>query len=98
MKIISWNVNGVRAVSKKGFAKQVESWNADMICLQETKAQVDEVKAALVDIQGYFVFPSSAVRKGYSGTCLMTRQEPLNIHYGLGVEAHDQEGRTIAAE
>lgn len=98
MKIISWNVNGVRAVSKKGFAKQVENWNADMICLQETKAQVDEVKAALADIQGYFVFPSSAVRKGYSGTCLITRQEPINIHYGLGVEAHDQEGRTIAAE
>jgi exodeoxyribonuclease-3 len=98
MKIICWNVNGVRAVAKKGFAEQVKSWNADMICLQETKAQDDEVKAALMNIDGYEVIPCSAVRKGYSGTCIMTKQKPLRVTFGLGKAEHDQEGRTITAE
>lgn len=98
VKIISWNVNGVRAVAKKGFADQVKSWNADMICLQETKAQDEEVKAALADIKGYEVIPYSAVRKGYSGTCIMTKKKPLNVTFGLGINDHDQEGRTITAE
>lgn len=98
VKIISWNVNGVRAVAKKGFAEQVKSWNADMICLQETKAQDEEVKAALADIKGYEIIPSSAVRKGYSGTCIMTKKKPMNVTFGLGIDAHDQEGRTITAE
>lgn len=98
LKIISWNVNGVRAVAKKGFADQVKSWKADMICLQETKAQDDEVRTALADIKGYEIFPSSAVRKGYSGTCIMTKTKPIDIRYGIGIEEHDQEGRTITAE
>ncbi|MDQ3015856.1 MAG: exodeoxyribonuclease III [Bacteroidota bacterium] len=98
MKIISWNVNGVRSVAKKGFAKQIESWNADMICLQETKAQVDEVKQALLDIQGYEVYASSAVRKGYSGTSILSKKAPKRIEYGIGIEEHDQEGRVITAE
>lgn len=98
MKLISWNVNGVRAIAKKGFADQVASWNADMICLQETKAQVDEVKAALESLSGYEIIASSAVRKGYSGTCLLTKQKPTKVTMGLGIEAHDQEGRTITAE
>ena len=98
MKIITWNVNGVRAVAKKGFIKQVNAWNADIICLQETKAQDDEVHGALADIKGYNVYPHSAVRKGYSGTCIMTKEKPLNVTYGIGINDHDQEGRTITSE
>jgi exodeoxyribonuclease-3 len=98
MKIISWNVNGVRAVAKKGFAEQIKSWDADMICLQETKAQVEEVKQALLHITGYEVYASSAVRKGYSGTSILSRKAPKHIEYGIGIEEHDQEGRVITAE
>ena len=98
MKIITWNVNGVRAVAKKGFIKQVNAWGADIICLQETKAQDDEVHGALADIKGYNVYPHSAVRKGYSGTCIMTKEKPLNVTYGIGINDHDQEGRTITSE
>ena len=98
MKLISWNVNGVRAVAKKGFADQVKAWNADIICLQETKAQDDEVRQALKDLNGYEIFPTSAVRKGYSGTGILTRHKPLNVSYGIGIEEHDQEGRVVTAE
>ena len=98
MKIVSWNVNGVRAVAKKGFADQIKSWNADIICLQETKAQVEEVKQALLHIPEYEVYASSAVRKGYSGTSILTKVKPLRLEYGIGVEEHDQEGRTVMAE
>ena len=98
MKIISWNVNGVRAIAKKGFINQINEWNADIICLQETKAQVDEVKHALIGLEGYEVYASSAVRKGYSGTCMLTKTKPVSLEYGIGVIEHDQEGRVIAAE
>ncbi|HUR31594.1 MAG TPA: exodeoxyribonuclease III [Saprospiraceae bacterium] len=98
MKIISWNVNGVRAIAKKGFIDQIKEWNADIICLQETKAQVDEVKHALIGLEGYEVYASSAVRKGYSGTSILTKIKPLSLEYGIGVIEHDQEGRVIAAE
>ncbi|MEP6645772.1 MAG: exodeoxyribonuclease III [Saprospiraceae bacterium] len=98
MKIVSWNVNGVRAVVKKGFAEQIKSWGADMICLQETKAQDSEVKEALAGVTDYNVYSYSAIRKGYSGTSILTKTHPINIHYGLGIDAHDQEGRVITAE
>lgn len=98
MKLISWNVNGVRAVAKKGFAEQVKTWNADFICLQETKAQDDEVRQALTDLKDYHLFSSSAVRKGYSGTGMLTRQKPSNVTYGIGINEHDQEGRVVTAE
>jgi exodeoxyribonuclease III len=98
MKIISWNVNGVRAIAKKGFANQIKEWNADIICLQETKAQVDEVRHALTGIEGYEVFASSAVRKGYSGVSILSKKEPLSIEQGIGVIEHDQEGRVLTAE
>src|SRR5690606_18421041 len=98
MRIISWNVNGVRAVAKKGFSNQIAPWKADMICLQETKAQDHEVMAALTDVEGYSVFSSSAVRKGYSGTALLTRHAPLSVSEGIGKAEHDQEGRVITAE
>ncbi len=98
MKLICWNVNGVRAVVKKGFGDQVKAWNADIICLQETKAQDDQVQEALKDIEGYTVYSSSAVRKGYSGTAIITRHEPLKVTYGIGKKEHDQEGRVVTAE
>ena len=98
MKIISWNVNGVRAVAKKGFADQIRPWKADIICLQETKAQDEEVRQALANIQGYHLFSSSAVRKGYSGTGIMTREEPNDVTFGIGMDEHDQEGRVVTAE
>jgi len=98
MKIVSWNVNGVRAVAKKGFANQIKNWDADIICLQETKAQDAEVKQALSEIADYNVYSYSAIRKGYSGTSILTKEHPLNVTYGLGIDAHDQEGRVITAE
>lgn len=98
MKILSWNVNGVRAVAKKGFTGQITPWKADIICLQETKAQDDEVRQALHDLKGYNIFSSSAIRKGYSGTGLLTREKPNNVTYGIGIDDHDQEGRVITAE
>jgi len=98
MKLISWNVNGVRAVAKKGFAEQIKSWDADFICLQETKAQDDEVRQALADIKDYEIFPYSAIRKGYSGTGILTRHKPNNVFFGIGKEEHDQEGRVVTAE
>lgn len=98
MKLISWNVNGVRAVAKKGFADQVKKWNADFICLQETKAQDDEVRQALSDLKGYEIISSSAVRKGYSGTGILTRHKPNNVTYGIGLQEHDQEGRVVTLE
>jgi exodeoxyribonuclease-3 len=98
MKIISWNVNGVRAVAKKGFAHQIKDWKADIICLQETKAQDTEVRQALSEIADYNIYSYSAVRKGYSGTSILTKEHPKNVSYGLGIDEHDQEGRVITAE
>ncbi len=98
MKIISWNVNGVRAVAKKGFANQIKDWKADIICLQETKAQDSEVKEALAEIADYNVYSYSAIRKGYSGTSILTKSHPKSVNYGLGINEHDQEGRVITAE
>jgi len=98
MKLISWNVNGVRAVAKKGFADQIKNWKADFICLQETKAQEDEVRQALAGIPDYEVYAHSAIRKGYSGTGILTRHKPDNVLTGIGLEQHDQEGRVLALE
>ena len=98
MKLISWNVNGVRAVSKKGFADLLRTFNGDIICLQETKAQDNEVKQALANVDGYQIFCCSAVRKGYSGTATLTRHQPKNVTYGIGVEIHDHEGRVVTTE
>lgn len=98
MKLVSWNVNGIRAVMKKDFVKSLEIINADILCIQETKAQDEQVDETLAGIQGYHILRSSAVRKGYSGTAMLTRNEPLTVKYGLGIEEHDQEGRTITAE
>ena len=98
MRLVSWNVNGVRAVMKKEFMASFESFNADVLCLQETKAQDDQVIEALSEVEGYEVYCNSAGKKGYSGTAVITRITPISVEYDLGIEEHDQEGRVIAAE
>ncbi len=99
MKITSWNVNGIRAIIKKGFLESVQNINPDILCLQETKAQVDEVKNALQDLENtYQIYINAAQKKGYSGTALLTKPEPLQVTYGLNMPEHDQEGRLITAE
>lgn len=98
MRLVSWNVNGVRAVMKKGFLEAVEGFDTDVLCLQETKAQDDQVQEALNELKGYHLYSNSAEKKGYSGTAILSRQEPLSVQYDMGIEAHDQEGRVIAAE
>lgn len=98
MKIVSWNVNGIRAVQGKGFAETLARIDADCILLQETKAQEDQVAQALAGIDGYHVHANSAERKGYSGVALLCRQQPLQILRDIGQTDHDSEGRVIAAE
>ncbi len=98
MKIISFNVNGIRAIVQKSFIQDMQTLNADVICLQETKASVEQVKAALTDLSGYHIFANESVRKGYSGTAILTKTEPLSVTYDMNIEEHDQEGRVICAE
>ena len=98
MKIVSWNVNGIRAVIKKDFKQQFVDMNADVLCLQETKAQVDQVMEALDWIDGYYIYANHAEKKGYSGTAIISKTEPLNVTYDIGISEHDNEGRVIAAE
>ena len=99
MKIISFNVNGIRAIMKKNFAEDMKKLNPDVICLQETKAQDDQVKEALAqEFNDYHIYTNSAVKKGYSGTAILTKKKPLSVNNDVGVSDHDQEGRVIAAE
>ncbi|WP_353892398.1 exodeoxyribonuclease III [Proteinivorax hydrogeniformans] len=95
MKLISWNVNGLRACLKKGFLDSFKDLNADIFAVQETKLQPGQVE---LDIQGYYDYWSYANKKGYSGTLVLTKTEPLKVQYGIGVEEHDQEGRVITLE
>lgn len=96
MKLISWNVNGLRACMGKGFAEFLQAESPDVICLQETKMQKEQ---ADFEFPGYFEYwNSSLVRKGYSGTAVFSKTEPLSVTYGIGVEEFDGEGRVIAAE
>ncbi len=98
MRLVSWNVNGIRAVMKKEFPASLKGMKTDVLCLQETKAQDDQVLEALDGIDGYHIYTNSAVKKGYSGTAILTKKEPLDVRYDLGIKEHDQEGRVIAAE
>ena len=98
MRLVSWNVNGIRAVMKKEFMTSFEGFDTDVLCLQETKAQDDQVLEALAELKGYNIYCNSAVKKGYSGTAIITRVAPISVEYDLGIEEHDQEGRVIAAE
>ena len=95
MKLISWNVNGLRAVMKKGFEDIFAGFDADVVCLQETKMQAGQLDYIPEGYHGYFNY---AVKKGYSGTAVFTKQEPLRVTYGINIEAHDQEGRVITCE
>ncbi len=98
MRLVSWNVNGIRAVMKKDFPASMKAMKTDVLCLQETKAQDDQVLEALEGIGGYHIYTNSAVKKGYAGTALLSRTEPLAVHHDMGIEEHDQEGRVITAE
>ncbi len=95
MKLVSWNVNGLRACMTKGFLDFFEEVNADIFCIQETKMQEGQLNLSL---DGYHQYFNSAVKKGYSGTAVFTKKEPLSISYGIGLEEHDQEGRVITLE
>lgn len=95
MKLISWNVNGLRAAVKKGFMDYFHEVDADIFCLQETKLQEGQIE---LDLTGYHDYWNYAVKKGYSGTAIFTKQEPLNVFYGIGAKEHDQEGRVITLE
>ena len=95
MKLISWNVNGLRACAGKGFADSVLALDADVICLQETKLQEAQMEVAL---PGYQVYLNCAEKKGYSGTAIFTRVEPLAVERGMGLDEHDHEGRILRAE
>ncbi len=98
MKIISWNVNGIRAVQNKGFADTLTHLDADCILLQETKAQADQIEKALEGIDSYRIYSNCAERKGYSGVTLLSRKPPIKIMNDIGIDEHDREGRVIAAE
>ena len=98
MKIISFNVNGIRAIVQKTFIEDMQQIDADIICLQETKASEEQVKEALSTLTNYHIFANESVRKGYSGTAILSKAEPLSVTYDMNVEEHDQEGRVICAE
>ena len=95
MKLISWNVNGLRACVQKGFLEYFQQVDADVFCIQESKLQEGQID---LDLPGYHQYWNYAVKKGYSGTAMFTKQEPLSVSYGIGMEEHDQEGRVITAE
>jgi exodeoxyribonuclease III len=95
MKLISWNVNGIRAVMGKGFMESFKTLDADVFCLQETKVQPGQIT---LDLPGYHQYWHYAEKKGYSGTAIFTKQEPLSVAYGMGVEEHDHEGRLITLD
>ena len=96
--LLSWNVNGIRAAYKKGFVEWFEQTKPDILCLQETRAEEPQLPAALAQPHGYHGYWNhSKQKRGYSGTALLTRQEPLDVQFGLGIDEFDQEGRTIIA-
>ena len=98
MKLATWNVNGIRSVLNKGALQEyVLESNPDILCLQETKAQQEQVELGM-EFSEYDVYFNSAVKKGYSGTAIFTKVKPLSVTYGIGIEEHDQEGRVITAE
>ncbi len=96
MKLISWNVNGLRACLKKGFEDFFYNIDADIFCIQETKMQEGQIEE--FELKGYKQYWNSAIKKGYSGTAIFTKKEPINVTYGIGKEEHDKEGRVITLE
>ena len=95
MKLISWNVNGIRACVTKGFMDFFNEIDADIFCIQESKMQEGQLE---LEMPGYYQYWNYAVKKGYSGTAVFTKKEPLSVSYGIGIEEHDQEGRVITLE
>ena len=95
MKLISWNVNGIRACINKGFRDFFNEINADIFCIQETKCQKEQIE---LEFEGYTSYWNSAEKKGYSGTAIFTKQQPISVKYGIGKEEHDKEGRVITLE
>ena len=95
MKLVSWNVNGLRACVQKGFQDIFREIDADIFCVQETKMQEGQLD---LELDGYYQYWNYAVKKGYSGTAVFTKQEPIGVTYGIGIEEHDQEGRVITCE
>lgn len=95
MRLVSWNVNGLRAVWQKGFLESMQSLDADVICLQEIKLQRHQFT---FDMEGYYAFTNHADKPGYSGTAIYTKKQPISVTYGIGVDEHDHEGRVITAE
>jgi len=95
MKLISWNVNGIRACVKKGFLQYFEDVTADMFCIQETKLQAGQID---LDLPGFYQYWNYAEKKGYSGTAIFTKIKPERVQYGIGIEEHDQEGRVITLQ
>lgn len=95
MKFVSWNVNGIRACVQKGFLEFFKEANADIFCIQESKMQAGQLD---LELEGYHQYWNYAEKKGYSGTAIFTKQEPISVRYGIGVEEHDKEGRVITLE
>ena len=95
MKLISWNVNGIRACINKGFKEFFKEIDADIFCIQETKCQPEQIE---LEFEGYKSYYNSAERKGYSGTAIYTKIPPINVFYGIGIDEHDKEGRVITLE
>ena len=95
MKLISWNVNGIRACVQKGFLDFFKEVDADIFCIQESKLQEGQIE---LDLEGYNQYWNYAKKKGYSGTAIFTKHEPIEVTYGLGIAEHDQEGRVITLE
>ncbi|HBH06181.1 MAG TPA: exodeoxyribonuclease III [Flavobacteriales bacterium] len=98
MRIVSWNVNGIRAAVGKGFVEKVAEMDPDILCLQETKAQDDQVLEALKDLNGYEIYSNSAERKGYSGTAILSRVPLNSVSSDIGAAEHDTEGRVLTAD
>lgn len=99
LHLVNWNVNGIRAIIKKDFLQDVKKMNPDILCLQETKGGEEDVKSALELLPDYKSYVnSSKARKGYSGTAILSKSEPIQVSYDIGIEEHDQEGRVITAE
>lgn len=98
MKILSFNVNGIRAIAGKSFLTDMQAMGMDMICLQETKATVEQVKETVAPLGYAYVYANEAERKGYSGTAILSKTEPISVTFDMGIAEHDKEGRVICAE
>jgi exodeoxyribonuclease III len=98
MKIVSWNVNGIRAIAKKTFFNDLELLGADILCMQETKALDHQISETLEPLKDYHIYSNSAIKPGYSGTAVISKIKPLNVTRGINIEVHDTEGRVLCLE